>query len=551
MNTFRSGARDKRKINSPPDFGTFPENLMARSSTIASEPMSDPAPFLIDEADAPALRNAVSSIGQGGYSEAAVCERLGLNAITDLHWHNLPIYRGERLTQRDTLDLAIDLFLLQGSLARDEADRLLRASSRDVLLKTGLLETDEAGLTRARASLFPVGAQLIFSDHAWPELPHPGCAAVPYHTRSDGDRPGQPPFGACHYIPRAGCPPRSISVPALAFTRCWPPDTRSMSPPWISIRARYNCTRFNAQAMGVANLEAVEGDLFGPVHGKRFDLITANPPFVPSPLNTLRFRDGGASGEDIQKRIVAGLPQHLAPSGIAQMVTELGERDGEPITGRLREWLAGAAMDIYVLRVGTHTAAQYAVGHAKGHDYSAFLSSTEDWARNLRAQGYARVVAVLVVFQWSSAGCGGPWERMEEARPPQRSAGAEIEAAFHAERLARNPDLRGYLDGKWLRRPGPIARFDASVLGGAIPPQGQSHQRLGQALSIEHEGWTRSRTADSEWHGGARVAASELLRQDGEFDSLDAIRSLLEETPCLDRRRVDGQAGFHAPSCGL
>jgi hypothetical protein len=29
----------------------------------------------------------------------------------------------------------------------------------------------------------------------------------------------------------------------------------------------------------------------------------------------LGFRDGGRSGEDIQKRIVAGLPDHLAPGG--------------------------------------------------------------------------------------------------------------------------------------------------------------------------------------------------------------------------------------------
>lgn len=149
----------------------------------------------------------------------------------------------------------------------------------------------------------------------------------------------------------------------------------------------------------------------------------------------------------------------------------LGERDGEPITGRLCEWLAGAPIDIYVLRVATHTAAQYAIGHAKGDDYGAFLDSTRAWAGNLRAQGYKRVVAVLVSFQWSSPACGPPWERTDESRPPQRSAGAEIEATFLAERLARNPELRQYLEGSWLRRADPIARLDASVLGGAVPPR--------------------------------------------------------------------------------
>ena len=149
------------------------------------------------------------------------------------------------------------------------------------------------------------------------------------------------------------------------------------------------------------NLEAMEGDLFEPVRGERFDLITANPPFVPSPVNAIRFRDGGHSGEEIQRRIVAGLPDHLAPGGTAQIVTELGEHDSEPIVNRLREWLDGAPMDIHVLRLNEYTATKYAIGHAKGDEYPEFLDSVQAWAGNLRAQGYARVVSVIVSFQWS------------------------------------------------------------------------------------------------------------------------------------------------------
>jgi methylase of polypeptide subunit release factors len=82
------------------------------------------------------------------------------------------------------------------------------------------------------------------------------------------------------------------------------------------------CARFNARASGASNVEIMAGDLFEAVRGQPFDLITANPPFVPSPVDTLGFRDGGRSGEDIQKRIVAGLPHYLAPGGMAQLVTE-------------------------------------------------------------------------------------------------------------------------------------------------------------------------------------------------------------------------------------
>ena len=162
--------------------------------------------------------------------------------------------------------------------------------------------------------------------------------------------------------------------------------------------------------------------LFEPASGESFDLITANPPFVPSPLDTLKFRDGGRSGEEIQKRIVAGLPLHLAPSGMAQMVTELGERNDEPLAHRLRDWLQDAPMDIHILRVGEYSAAKYATGHAKGDDYQAFLDSTREWAANLHAQGYARIVSLVISFQWSDSSCGPPWERVDESPPPRRDA---------------------------------------------------------------------------------------------------------------------------------
>jgi Methyltransferase small domain len=195
---------------------------------------------------------------------------------------------------------------LQGSLRTDELDHLFVASSRDVLNRTGLLEIDETGLARARVSLFPVADRLIFADHAWPELPHPGYASVPYDqvmfvgrdsrdlVHSTVRRPVRAALDLC----------TGSGVHALLAA------AHSQQVLAVDINSRAaRCTRFNARALGATNLEVVVGDLFGPVRGERFDLITANPPFVPSPVDAIRFRDGGRSGEDTLKRIVAGLPR--------------------------------------------------------------------------------------------------------------------------------------------------------------------------------------------------------------------------------------------------
>jgi hypothetical protein len=505
--------------------------------------MTEPATFLVDHADVPRLRDVVSKFSGVGYSENFVRARLGLEDLTDLQWRAVPIYRAERLAGRDPLALAIDLFLMQGILPPDELDRLLVASERDLLVRAGLLAIDETGRARARASLFPVGDLLIFSDHAWPELPHPGYATVPYDqlmgvgldSRYLARCTTRRPFHAALDL----CTGSGIHA-LLASTH-----TEQVLAVDINPRAVL-CTRYNAEASGITNLEVVAGDLFEAVRGKYFDLITANPPFVPSPLNTLRFRDGGRSGEDILKRIVAGLPHHLAPGGIAQVVTEFGERDDEPFVHRLREWLNGAPMDIHILRLGEHTATKYAIGHAKGDDYQAFLDSVHEWASNLRTQGYLRIVTLVISFQWSDATSGRPWERVDESPPPHRAAGAEIDAAFLSERLTRRLDWQLILRRSWLCRTGPIALLDARLLSSEIRAKAKA-TLLGQALTIEHHLDPVEREILDRMEG--RISGLDLIRifRDLAVDEttvIAAIRSLLRRRLV----RMDGQCGESAAS---
>jgi hypothetical protein len=485
--------------------------------------MTEPASFFVHHNDVPGLQDFLSKLSGVGYSEGLIGKRLGLEDISNLQWRLVSIYRSERLTSRDPLDLAIDLFLLQGTLPADELNQLLTASERDVLIRAGLLALDAAGCGRARASLFPVGDRLIFSDHAWPELPHPGCAEVPcdqvmavgldsrHLARCTTRRPFRSALDLC----------TGSGIHALLAS------TNAQQVIAIDINPRAaRCTRFNVQASGTTNLEVIVGDLFEPVHGKSFDLITANPPFVHSPLDSLQFRDGGRSGEDIQKRVVAGFPHHLAAGGIAQMVTELGERENESLAPRLREWLNGAPMDIHILRLAEHAAAKYSIGHAKGNDFQSFLDSVQQWAGNLRAQGYVRVVSLLISFQWS---IGPSWERMEESPPPRRAAGAEIDSALLAERMIRHLDCEQALQQSWLCRAGPIALLDARVLGGEVRAKAKA-TLMGQALTIEH--WLDPVEREVLDRMGDRIAVPDLVRIFSNLDVAEptviaAARSLL------------------------
>jgi release factor glutamine methyltransferase len=90
----------------------------------------------------------------------------------------------------------------------------------------------------------------------------------------------------------------------------------------VSRRAIVNA-RLNAKFHGV-ELNAHRGDLFDAVGDERFDLILANPPYVPGPpppaRGAARATDAGDDGRAILDRICAQAPSHLHPGGVVLIV---------------------------------------------------------------------------------------------------------------------------------------------------------------------------------------------------------------------------------------
>ena len=75
--------------------------------------------------------------------------------------------------------------------------------------------------------------------------------------------------------------------------------------------------RFNADLNGISNLELLEGSWFGPVAGRRFDLIACNAPYVISPDQEFTYRDSGLPGATLLERLTREAAEHLAPGGLA------------------------------------------------------------------------------------------------------------------------------------------------------------------------------------------------------------------------------------------
>ena len=83
--------------------------------------------------------------------------------------------------------------------------------------------------------------------------------------------------------------------------------------------AAVRCTQINALVNSFEDrIDVLQGDLFAPVQGRRFDLVLFNPPFVRgTPRNDA---DRAWRSTDVAERFAAGLREHLTRSGSALVV---------------------------------------------------------------------------------------------------------------------------------------------------------------------------------------------------------------------------------------
>jgi SAM-dependent methyltransferase len=402
--------------------------------------------FDLEHLDAERLRRVADRLRTVGFTEDSVRERLGVDDLSSLRLDAYPHYINERLRRRDRLDLAILLFLLQGVVAVEELGTLLDKEDRKHLKQAGILLAEKTTRTyRAAASLYPLRDRLFFTDHRF--------AHMPWIKQRIPRDPVMHFAPETYWLARATIRRRARAVLDLGSgsgVQAILAAAHADRAVGIDSNPRaVNFARLNATLNDAWNAVFMEGDLFHPIGGERFDLILASPPSVPAPVYEHRWRDGGPSGADVLRRVVAALPDHLAATGMAQIVTQLGERDGESYLERTRRWLSGANMNIHALKVAEAKIDEYAIREVRatfGDDYAAFASTLKSWLDNLKAQRFTRVLTLVLTFEWNEDGSNAPWTREDESKPPRRAIGPELAHVFQAKRRARAPNATRVLD---------------------------------------------------------------------------------------------------------
>lgn len=190
--------------------------------------------------------------------------------------------------------------------------------------------------------------------------------------------------------------------------------------------------QFNALLNGLDQVECMEGDLFEPVAGRRFDLIVSNPPFVISPSSHYIFRDSGLAGDGICRRVLREAPAFLTEGGYCQILCNWAHLIGQEWRERLAEWAGGLGCDVWVMRCETQEAAVYAatwIEHTEGGDRGHTAAEFDAWMDYYAEQGIEAISAGLITLR--KTGGGGPnWFQADDA--PARMLGACGGAVAHA-----------------------------------------------------------------------------------------------------------------------
>ena len=234
-------------------------------------------------------------------------------------------------------DILAAVFLAGEPAGLEAATRMLGREGIGLLEDMGLLISErDQGRCHATVALYPVEDLYLASDRwshpdglAWsgPEdTVYP--AFIPntrLFLRHLPDRPSGVFLDLC-----AGTGAAALLAAKRGAPQAWSVDIADRSTRFAEFNRRLN---------GLANVYPLTSDLYQNLAGRRFDVIAAHPPYVPALQPKWIFFSGGRDGEDITRRMVEGLPDHLNDGGVFLALTMGSDRAQQPFEHRIRQWL--------------------------------------------------------------------------------------------------------------------------------------------------------------------------------------------------------------------
>lgn len=158
--------------------------------------------------------------------------------------------------------------------------------------------------------------------------------------------------------------------------------------------------RINLELNRINNIDVRLGDLFEPVRGETFDLMLCQPPFVSAPPeNSITYLNGGARGDELVRRILGGVAEHLAPNGRAYFYLQMPNERGEQLLRTLQE-LLGPDVAVMLLEDGELDLDEYCSVHESSslvEGYEVYSSRVQRRREHLERVGITSIMSAYLV----------------------------------------------------------------------------------------------------------------------------------------------------------
>jgi carbamoyltransferase len=402
------------------------------------------APFSDESYRLPQTTAALRAVlERAGYEEASICALLKVDASQQIEPTRLHYYSRFVLPDSDLGNL-VRLFLLREALSEARVEALFGPDLFNALMKLGLLHERDDGIA-SRVDVWSLEDLFLATDHRYMVL-----GPADHLDESPVMYIGLDSRGLVHSAPRVACR-RVLDLCTGSGVQALIASRYASEAVGVDLNPRaVRFARFNAQLNGIENVRFHLGDLYAPVSGERFDAILANPPFVPSPDDELGFRDGGRTGENVLKRIVAGAAAHLLKDGRIGIVTDLV--DVGSYRARLENWWEGGAADMLVLHTADRDEILFSAPHSHapfGQSYQEYNTQLERWVQNYRQAGLKAVnFGYVFIRRLSEAQSSTYYSRIVHS--PTAGIHQEVAGYFRGRRRLRE-FKQGGPDGLFLR----------------------------------------------------------------------------------------------------
>lgn len=275
-------------------------------------------------------------------------------------------------------------------------------------------------------------------------------------------------------------------------------------------------TELNACLNGFGNIEVRLGSWFSPVEGERFDIITANPPYVISPDSDFLYRDSGMPADSLCRQLVMDMPRFLTDGGFGHMLISWALRTDEEWSQPLRRWIVGLPCDVWLLHYLTEDPLTQAAKWNQplvASGLETYGAAIDRWTEYYRRQGIDQIAFGAVILRRRSGGPG--WVRADSFQAGRGSSSGLLHRVFTAEDF-----LRGLGDDRKLLD----ERFSLV-----------SAHRLDQRLAASGGAWqleeaTLTLNEGIAFHGSLDIPSAQLLQHlDGRKTLKEAVEAMGQE----------------------